>query len=69
MKQLATSNLEFQQNMNSTKHEPHHLRPQDANRTVSKHCKPFTVSRVRQSTLTNNSKFEGKCERSNFEKW
>ncbi|RDY14255.1 hypothetical protein CR513_00715, partial [Mucuna pruriens] len=42
-----------------TKHERHHLRPQDENWTASKHCKPFTVNWVRQPTLTNNSKFEG----------
>ncbi|RDX80390.1 hypothetical protein CR513_39066, partial [Mucuna pruriens] len=39
MKQLAISNMEFQQNMNSIsgKHERHHLRSQDTNRTISKH--------------------------------
>ncbi|RDX78029.1 hypothetical protein CR513_41747, partial [Mucuna pruriens] len=49
MKQLATSNLEFQQNMNSipTKHEHHHPKPQDANRTASNHYEPFIVGWVR----------------------
>ncbi|RDX65192.1 hypothetical protein CR513_56174, partial [Mucuna pruriens] len=71
MKQLTTSNLEFQQNMNSisAKHKRHHPRPQDANRTISKHREPFTVDRVRQSTLTNNSKSEGEYEHSHSKKW
>ncbi|RDY06566.1 hypothetical protein CR513_09411, partial [Mucuna pruriens] len=63
MKQLETNDLKFQQNMNSTKYECHHPRPQDANRIASKHYEPFAVGWVRQPALTNNSKFEGECER------
>ncbi|RDX87490.1 hypothetical protein CR513_31032, partial [Mucuna pruriens] len=34
---------ELQQHAVPTKHEPHHPRPQDANRTVSKYCEPITI--------------------------
>ncbi|RDX67629.1 hypothetical protein CR513_53469, partial [Mucuna pruriens] len=53
MKQLATSNLEFQQNMNSipTKHERHHPRPQDANRTANQHYEPFTIDWIMSAHL------------------
>ncbi|RDX94798.1 hypothetical protein CR513_22781, partial [Mucuna pruriens] len=44
MKQLATSNLKFQQNMNSTKYERHHQRPQVANRTTIKHYEPSIIT-------------------------
>ncbi|RDX68005.1 hypothetical protein CR513_53062, partial [Mucuna pruriens] len=42
-------------------HERQHPRPQDANKIGSKHYEPFTISRVRQPTLTNNPKSEGEC--------
>ncbi|RDX73203.1 hypothetical protein CR513_47223, partial [Mucuna pruriens] len=65
----VSTKYELQQYAVSAKHERHHPRHQDANRTASKHCEPFTVGRVWYSTLTNNSEFEGECERSNSKKW
>ncbi|RDX72189.1 hypothetical protein CR513_48365, partial [Mucuna pruriens] len=69
MKQLATSNLEFQQTMILAKYEHHNSRPQDANRIVSQCCKPVTASWIQQPTLTNHSKSERECKCSHVKKW
>ncbi|RDX64441.1 hypothetical protein CR513_57013, partial [Mucuna pruriens] len=68
MKQLATSNLEFQQIM-SFKYERHHSGPLDANRTTSQYCEPFIVGWIQQHTLINNSKSERECECTYAKKW
>ncbi|RDY00920.1 hypothetical protein CR513_15834, partial [Mucuna pruriens] len=47
---------ELQQHAVPTKHEHHHPRPQDTNRTTSQYCEPFTVDRVQQPSFANNSK-------------
>ncbi|RDY14007.1 hypothetical protein CR513_00993, partial [Mucuna pruriens] len=52
-----------------TKYEHHHLRPQDADRTVSQHCEPFTVSQIQQPSLTINSKSEREHKCSYAKKW
>ncbi|RDY00063.1 hypothetical protein CR513_16800, partial [Mucuna pruriens] len=52
------TNHELQQYTVLAKYECHHPRPQDANKTVSKHCEPITIGQIRQPTLTNNSEFE-----------
>ncbi|RDY10512.1 hypothetical protein CR513_04953, partial [Mucuna pruriens] len=64
MKQLVANNLEFQQSQHTVlaKYKRHHPRPQDADRTISEHCEPFTVSRIHQPSLTNNSKSERERE-------
>ncbi|RDX77763.1 hypothetical protein CR513_42062, partial [Mucuna pruriens] len=54
---------ELQQHAIPAKHERHHPKPQDSNRTVSQYCEPFIVSRVWQPSLTNNSESEGEYER------
>ncbi|RDX76769.1 hypothetical protein CR513_43198, partial [Mucuna pruriens] len=51
------------------KYECHHPRPQNADRIVSQYCESFTVGRIQQSSLTNNSKFERERECSHAEKW
>ncbi|RDX99386.1 hypothetical protein CR513_17561, partial [Mucuna pruriens] len=42
---------ELQQHAIPSKHEHHHPRPQDANRTTSQYCEPFTINRVQQPSL------------------
>ncbi|RDX85930.1 hypothetical protein CR513_32799, partial [Mucuna pruriens] len=74
LKQLATSNLEFQQSELQqhavlAKYDRHHPRPQDADRTVSQHCKPITVGRVHQPSFSNNSESEREHKCSYVEKW
>ncbi|RDX62171.1 hypothetical protein CR513_59524, partial [Mucuna pruriens] len=59
MKQLATIPVEY---------DRHHPRPQNANRTVSQHCKPFKVSRIQQPSFSNNSKSERERKCSYVEK-
>ncbi|RDX95390.1 hypothetical protein CR513_22090, partial [Mucuna pruriens] len=68
MKQLATSNLEFQQTMSSIEYKRHYSGPQDANQTASQYYEPFTVGWIQQLTLTNNSKPEREYECTYFEK-
>ncbi|RDY04057.1 hypothetical protein CR513_12264, partial [Mucuna pruriens] len=53
----------------SVEHDRHHSRPQNANRTVSQHCEPFTVSRIKQPSLSNYSKSERECKCSDTKKW
>ncbi|RDX78194.1 hypothetical protein CR513_41559, partial [Mucuna pruriens] len=53
---------ELQQYAVPTKHERHYPQPQDTNRITNKHYEPFTISWVRQSTLTNNFESKGECE-------
>ncbi|RDX83795.1 hypothetical protein CR513_35254, partial [Mucuna pruriens] len=62
MKQLTTSNLEFQQSMSSTlvEHDHNRPRPQNANWTASQYCESITVSRIQQPALLNHSKSERK---------
>ncbi|RDY10088.1 hypothetical protein CR513_05448, partial [Mucuna pruriens] len=59
----------LQQHAVPAKYECHHPRPQDADRTISQHCESFTVSRIQQPSLTNNSESKRECECSYVEKW
>ncbi|RDX72782.1 hypothetical protein CR513_47682, partial [Mucuna pruriens] len=51
------------------KYGRHHPRPQDATRTVSQHYEPFTVGRIQQPSLTNNSESEREHECSYTQRW
>ncbi|RDX88816.1 hypothetical protein CR513_29537, partial [Mucuna pruriens] len=60
---------ELQQLVVLAEHDHHHPRPQNANRIVSQHCAPLTVTRIKQPSLLNYSKFERECKCSHTKKW